>query len=62
MILVPSSLAASPHDMPVAGVQVIATVHETFELVVEPEAGAAVPAQKNTGSKGKWHEKFGRGR
>ncbi|KAK4032882.1 hypothetical protein C8A01DRAFT_50425 [Parachaetomium inaequale] len=41
-----------------AGLSTIATVHETIELVPEAEAAAA-PAPK---ARGKWHEKFGRGR
>jgi sister chromatid cohesion protein DCC1 len=38
------------------GLRAIATLHETIELVAE--AGEA-PAPR---AKGKWHEKFGRGR
>ncbi|KAH6632355.1 hypothetical protein F5144DRAFT_573791 [Chaetomium tenue] len=40
------------------GLSTIATVHDTTELVPEDEAAAA-PAVK---ARGKWHEKFGRGR
>ncbi len=40
------------------GLNAIATVHETIELVSEAEAAAeAAPKPR-----GKWHEKFGRGR
>ena len=40
------------------GLSAIATVHETIELVPEAEAAAeAAPKPR-----GKWHEKFGRGR
>jgi len=42
--------------MPVVGMGAIATVHETVELVLE--AGEA-PAPR---AKGKWHERFGKGR
>lgn len=42
--------------VPVMGMGAIATVHETIELV--PEAGEA-PALR---AKGKWHERFGKGR
>jgi len=63
MILAPSStLAASPSDIPVAGLRIVATVHETIELVTEPPAGSVVSGLKNTGSRGKWHERFGQGR
>ncbi|KAK4152347.1 hypothetical protein C8A00DRAFT_34990 [Chaetomidium leptoderma] len=43
---------------PPGSLSTIATVHETIELVPEAEA-AAVAAPK---AKGKWHEKFSRGR
>ncbi|KAK0744972.1 hypothetical protein B0T21DRAFT_448053 [Apiosordaria backusii] len=42
-----------------AGVKAIATVHETVELVPVSEASAAPEVVKK---RGKWHEKFGRGR
>ncbi|KAK0672533.1 hypothetical protein QBC41DRAFT_299473 [Cercophora samala] len=41
------------------GMKAIATVHETVELVPVPEAAAAAPDVKK---RGKWHEKFARGR
>ncbi|KAH6634824.1 hypothetical protein B0J18DRAFT_417259 [Chaetomium sp. MPI-SDFR-AT-0129] len=47
-----------PSPIARAGISTIATVHETVELVPEAEAAAA-PAAK---ARGKWHEKFGRGR
>ncbi|KAK3898960.1 hypothetical protein C8A05DRAFT_46850 [Staphylotrichum tortipilum] len=42
-----------------AGLHTIATVHETIELVPEAEAAVAVATPQ---ARGKWHEKFGRGR
>ncbi|KAI0401275.1 hypothetical protein F4802DRAFT_581348 [Xylaria palmicola] len=39
-----------------AGLQVVATIHDTIELVPESADKPAPPA------KGKWHEKFARGR
>ncbi|KAK4173609.1 hypothetical protein QBC36DRAFT_335400 [Triangularia setosa] len=42
-----------------SGVRAIATVHETVELVPVPEASAIAPEVKK---RGKWHEKFARGR
>jgi sister chromatid cohesion protein DCC1 len=46
------------------GLDVIATVHETFELVPEAAQGPApiILQNKHSGSKGKWHERFGRNR
>ncbi|KAL2132452.1 hypothetical protein VTI74DRAFT_3789 [Chaetomium olivicolor] len=41
------------------GLSAIATVHETIELVPEAEGEAAAAAPK---ARGKWHERFGRGR
>ncbi|KAK0641698.1 hypothetical protein B0T16DRAFT_431411 [Cercophora newfieldiana] len=49
-------LQTTPESAPNTGLDAITTVHETIELV--PEAGEA-PAPR---AKGKWHEKFGRGR
>ncbi|KAK1585559.1 uncharacterized protein LY79DRAFT_580979 [Colletotrichum navitas] len=43
------------------GLGAIATLHETIELVAQAEP-QTISNLKNTGSKGKWHEKFGRGR
>ncbi|GJC78468.1 hypothetical protein ColLi_01306 [Colletotrichum liriopes] len=51
--------ASAPH--PAVGLGAIATVHETIELVAQTEP-QTISNLKNTGSKGKWHEKFGRGR
>ena len=40
------------------GLRAFATVYETIELVAETQ-GASAPAAK---ARGKWHEKFARGR
>ncbi|KAH6856040.1 hypothetical protein B0I37DRAFT_389433 [Chaetomium sp. MPI-CAGE-AT-0009] len=54
-----TTTTTTPSDGPAAtGLSTIATVHDTTELVPEDEAAAA-PAAK---ARGKWHEKFGRGR
>ncbi|KAI0600063.1 hypothetical protein F4775DRAFT_547825 [Biscogniauxia sp. FL1348] len=45
-----------PSHIPEAGLKAIATIHDTIELVSEP-AGKTAPV-----SRGKWHEKFARGR
>lgn len=42
------------------GVAVVSTIKETVELDAMPVAATA--AKPNTGSKGRWHEKFGRNR
>jgi len=46
------------------GLEIIAAVHETFELVPEARVPAAVVAGQpsDASSRGKWHEKFGRHR
>ena len=46
------------------GLTVISTLHETVELVPETESKAKPMnlGGSDTGSRGKWHEKFGRGR
>ncbi|KAM0512453.1 hypothetical protein ACHAPE_008776 [Trichoderma viride] len=52
-----SSTASNP------GIAAISTIHETVELELVPEHAAAASGQlKNTGSRGKWHEMFGKGR
>lgn len=45
-------------DIPIPGLRMLTTLHETIELVPEAE-GASAPAVK---ARGKWHEKFARGR
>ncbi|KAL2167036.1 hypothetical protein VTG60DRAFT_1832 [Thermothelomyces hinnuleus] len=63
ILLAPSSASSGEtagDGLPPAavGLNTIATLHETIELV--PEGGnTATPAPK---ARGKWHEKFGRGR
>ncbi|EGO58929.1 hypothetical protein NEUTE1DRAFT_39623 [Neurospora tetrasperma FGSC 2508] len=44
--------------IPIPGLRTLTTLHETIELVPEAE-GASAPAVK---ARGKWHEKFARGR
>ncbi|KAJ3943117.1 uncharacterized protein N0V96_007351 [Colletotrichum fioriniae] len=66
ILLAPHSAATPPDSssddsIPVAGLAAIATIHETVELVAQTEP-QTISNLKNTGSKGKWHEKFGRGR
>ncbi|WQF85684.1 Putative sister chromatid cohesion protein Dcc1 [Colletotrichum destructivum] len=58
-----SLILLAPHtsDVPAVGLAAIATVHETIELIAQAEP-QTISNLKNTGSKGKWHEKFGRGR
>ncbi|KAM5347951.1 hypothetical protein ACJ41O_007775 [Fusarium nematophilum] len=60
MLLSPSSSAESPEQ----GISIISTIRETVELEPVPDkaAGASAGAPKSTGSKGKWHERFGRNR
>ncbi|KAL7942676.1 hypothetical protein V8C42DRAFT_331625 [Trichoderma barbatum] len=55
MLLAPSSSEQ--------GVAAISTIHETVELepVAQNVAASGGPL-KNTGSRGKWHEMFGKGR
>ncbi|KAF9874634.1 hypothetical protein CkaCkLH20_07771 [Colletotrichum karsti] len=61
ILLTPHSSAPSASEMPTQGLGAIATIHETTELVAQTEP-QTISNLKNTGSKGKWHEKFGRGR
>ncbi|KAL2193445.1 hypothetical protein P885DRAFT_64070 [Corynascus similis CBS 632.67] len=61
ILLTPAASPASgraDEGPPAAGLSTIATVHETIEIVPE-DGAAAAPAPK---ARGKWHEKFGRGR
>ncbi|KAL2164946.1 hypothetical protein VTH06DRAFT_242 [Thermothelomyces fergusii] len=64
ILLAPAAAAAADDDDDAAlppgtvGLDSIATLHETIELVPE-EGDTAAPAPK---ARGKWHEKFGRGR
>ncbi|KAI0834115.1 hypothetical protein F5Y06DRAFT_279900 [Hypoxylon sp. FL0890] len=58
LILLKSSecTSPSPSQIPETGLRAIATVHDTIELVSEP-TGKTAPV-----AKGKWHERFARGR
>ncbi|KAI1409197.1 hypothetical protein F5Y13DRAFT_170992 [Hypoxylon sp. FL1857] len=58
LILLKSSGATnpSPSQIPEASLKAIATVHDTIELVPEP-TGKPAPV-----ARGKWHERFARGR
>ncbi|KAI0872936.1 hypothetical protein GGS24DRAFT_413897 [Hypoxylon argillaceum] len=56
ILLKPNDLTVASTQMPQTGLQAISTIHDTIELVPE-SAGKPVPA-----AKGKWHEKFARGR
>ncbi|KAH8173469.1 sister chromatid cohesion protein dcc1 domain-containing protein [Sarocladium implicatum] len=47
------------------GLETVGTVHETVELEAVPDRsvdGGSAGSARHTGSKGKWHEKFGKGR
>ncbi|KAL7805419.1 hypothetical protein V8C26DRAFT_417886 [Trichoderma gracile] len=58
MLLSPTTSSTSQdQDM-----SIISTIHETVELELVPQAVAAGGPLKNTGSRGKWHERFGKGR
>jgi hypothetical protein len=50
--------SGAPH----AGLTTIATVHETIELVPEADVAAGTAAVAAPKPRGKWHEKFGKGR
>ena len=56
MLLKPSKTQASETEMPETALKTVATVHDTIELVPETAATAAPVAR------GKWHEKFAKGR
>ncbi|KAI5922538.1 hypothetical protein F4810DRAFT_672846 [Camillea tinctor] len=51
-----TTAASSPSQIPEAELKAIATIHDTIELVSEP-TGKTAPV-----ARGKWHEKFARGR
>ncbi|KAK2041357.1 hypothetical protein LZ31DRAFT_393102 [Colletotrichum somersetense] len=62
ILLAPHATTPPGSDTPTAmGLGAITTLHETIELVAQAEPQTTTDL-KNTGSKGKWHEKFGRGR
>uniref|UniRef100_A0A1Y1N951 Uncharacterized protein n=1 Tax=Photinus pyralis TaxID=7054 RepID=A0A1Y1N951_PHOPY len=52
----------SPSDLPDQELAVISIIHETVELDVVPEMPAGRDKLVDTGSRGKWHEMFGKGR
>ncbi|KAI0482210.1 hypothetical protein GGR56DRAFT_175858 [Xylariaceae sp. FL0804] len=56
ILLAPAEPAPSSPQIPEAGLRAVATIHDTIELVAEP-SGKTVPV-----ARGKWHEKFARGR
>lgn len=60
ILLSPCASSASPEQ----GMAAISTIRETVELELVPDrpAAAASGQLKNTGSRGKWHEMFGKGR
>ncbi|KAG5923527.1 hypothetical protein E4U42_004932 [Claviceps africana] len=43
-------------------IAIVATMHETVELEPVPELAARADGLADTGSRGKWHERFGKGR
>ncbi|KAK4237353.1 hypothetical protein C8A03DRAFT_44772 [Achaetomium macrosporum] len=51
-----------PPAAPYTGLAAIATVHETIELVPEADVAAGTGAGAAPKARGKWHEKFGKGR
>jgi hypothetical protein len=59
MLLSPTTSASAAQDQ---GMSIISTIHETVELELVPQAVTTGGPLKNTGSRGKWHEKFGKGR
>ncbi|KAL7924554.1 hypothetical protein ACQKWADRAFT_311326 [Trichoderma austrokoningii] len=59
ILLSPSASSTASNQ----GIAAIATIHETVELELVPEHVASASGQlKNTGSRGKWHEMFAKGR
>ncbi|KAL6872810.1 hypothetical protein J3F83DRAFT_731076 [Trichoderma novae-zelandiae] len=59
VMLLSPSISPTSQDQ---GIAAISTIHETVELELVPQAVATGGPLKNTGSRGKWHEKFGKGR
>lgn len=57
MLLRPTDAPADSSDIPLAQLTVVATIHQTIEVV----DGVADP-QAEKSAKGKWHERFGRSR
>ncbi|KND89944.1 hypothetical protein TOPH_05414 [Tolypocladium ophioglossoides CBS 100239] len=58
LLLAPQTSFSTPEQ----GLSTISTIHETVELEVIPDHPINRVPLKDTGSKGKWHERFGKGR
>ncbi|POR31759.1 Uncharacterized protein TPAR_08032 [Tolypocladium paradoxum] len=58
LLLAPQTSSPPPEQ----GLSAISTIHETVELDVIPDHPINTAPLKDTGSRGKWHEKFGRDR
>lgn len=56
ILLKPSMTQTSTTEIPETGLKTVATIHDTIELVPESSSAPAPVAR------GKWHEKFARGR
>jgi len=56
LILLQAEAGAFSSEIPAQRLKTISTLHDTIELVTEPSAQAASAAR------GKWHEKFAKGR
>ncbi|UNI13330.1 hypothetical protein JDV02_000085 [Purpureocillium takamizusanense] len=53
---------STPSSNPQPGLSIISTIQETVELDAVPESTVNRGPLKDTGSKGKWHERFGKNR
>ncbi|KAI1114432.1 hypothetical protein F5Y14DRAFT_414213 [Nemania sp. NC0429] len=56
ILLKPCEMAVASTQIPQTGLKAVATIHDTIELVAEPADKPAPVA------KGKWHERFAKGR
>ncbi|KAJ3578545.1 hypothetical protein NPX13_g2019 [Xylaria arbuscula] len=56
ILLKAGNVAAASVQIPQPGLQVVSTIHDTIELIPEPSNKPATTA------KGKWHERFAKGR
>ncbi|KAI1190132.1 hypothetical protein F5B17DRAFT_388785 [Nemania serpens] len=56
ILLKPSEMTIASTQIPQTGLKAVSTIHDTIELVPEPADKPAPTA------KGKWHERFARGR
>ncbi|KAL7786344.1 hypothetical protein V8C37DRAFT_405416 [Trichoderma ceciliae] len=61
-VILLSPFASSTSSSPEQGIAAISTIRETVELEVVPQLVVSGGQLKNTGSRGKWHEMFGKGR